>query len=133
MSGQEVFSHELPSAAQVPAARHALQAWLRARSVSDGLRASVALVANELVTNATQRARTGFTVTAEILEGGAVRIEVFDRDTRLPVAGLIDDDAVGGRGLLLVARIAADWGAGTAERDGIAGKTVWAVVDKTLD
>ena len=51
---------------------------------------------------------------------------MFDRDTRLPVAVAADEEATGGRGLLIVAAITDNWGAQTTEVDGIRGKIVWA-------
>lgn len=58
---------------------------------------------------------------------GCVRIEVSDaRGERLPTARDAGTGEDGGRGLLLVASLAKEWG--TAPRPGAPGKTVWAVV-----
>ncbi|GGW17156.1 hypothetical protein GCM10018980_09380 [Streptomyces capoamus] len=60
-------------------------------------------------------------------EAGRVRVEVSDtRGERLPVARAVPADGDGGRGLVLVAALAKEWG--TAPRAGAPGKTVWAVV-----
>jgi anti-sigma regulatory factor (Ser/Thr protein kinase) len=128
VAAEEVYNAELPAPEEVTAARRALDRWLLTRGVDEDLRDAVLLVATELVANAVQHARSGFTLAAEMLDDGAVRIDVFDRDTRLPVAGLADEDATGGRGLHLVSTLATDWGSGTADEEGISGKTVWAVV-----
>ncbi|MFE4048495.1 ATP-binding protein [Streptomyces sp. YIM B13518] len=59
--------------------------------------------------------------------GGHVRIEVSDaRGERLPEARDAGSEEDGGRGILLVAALAEEWG--TAPRPGAPGKTVWAVV-----
>ena len=42
-----------------------------------------------------------------------LRIEVFDLNSRLPIAGLVPDDATSGRGLLLVQALASSWGVET--------------------
>ncbi|MER6470291.1 ATP-binding protein [Streptomyces collinus] len=56
-----------------------------------------------------------------------VRIEVSDTcGERLPVAREAGSEEDGGRGLVLVAALAKEWG--VASRPGAPGKTVWAVV-----
>lgn len=61
------------------------------------------------------------------LEAGQVRVEVSDtRGERLPVARDAGGCEERGRGLLLVASLAKEWG--TTPRPGAPGKTVWAVV-----
>ncbi|MDF3301110.1 ATP-binding protein [Streptomyces tropicalis] len=60
-------------------------------------------------------------------EAGHVRVEVSDaRGERLPTPHEAEGDDESGRGLLLVASLARDWGA--VPRPGAPGKTVWAVV-----
>ncbi|MFE1023500.1 ATP-binding protein [Streptomyces sp. NPDC058818] len=56
--------------------------------------------------------------------GGGVRVEVVDGSPRLPVlAGEVpDDDAEGGRGLVLLDAVVGKWGVGPGPGD---GKTVW--------
>ncbi|MFE1247637.1 ATP-binding protein [Streptomyces sp. NPDC058735] len=59
--------------------------------------------------------------------GGRVRVEVSDaRGERLPEVRDTGGGEDGGRGLLMVAALAEEWG--TAPRPGAPGKTVWAVV-----
>ncbi|MFE9311625.1 ATP-binding protein [Streptomyces sp. NPDC006706] len=58
---------------------------------------------------------------------GCVRVEVSDaRGERLPAVRDAGTGEDGGRGLLLVASLAKEWG--TIARPGAPGKTVWAVV-----
>ncbi|GAA1989313.1 ATP-binding protein [Kitasatospora viridis] len=55
---------------------------------------------------------------------GLLRIEVHDASDALPVAGRSGAEDESGRGLLLVERLALEWGCGP--RQGV-GKRVWAV------
>jgi anti-sigma regulatory factor (Ser/Thr protein kinase) len=84
------------------------------------------LVLGELASNAARHARTDFTITLT-LENEALRLEVFDRDTRPPALLGLDFQSTSGRGLHLVSALADDWGWQTAEDDrGVSGKVVWA-------
>lgn len=86
----------------------------------------VVAVLGELASNAARHARTDFTVTAKV-ETGTLRLEVFDGDTRPPALAGSDSDSTRGRGLHIVAALAADWGWQTADGDdGVSGKVVWA-------
>jgi anti-sigma regulatory factor (Ser/Thr protein kinase) len=127
MAPAVIYASEAPDQGDVRGARRALRAALSAAAVDDGLLERGLLVLSELVTNAVRHARSAFTVAVEA-DVTRVRIEVFDRDTRLPVAVAADDDAMGGRGLQIVGAYASEWGAGTEERDGIRGKVVWAEI-----
>ena len=95
-------------------------------SSSDGLAETVALVTSELASNAVQHARTPFVVRVDRI-GGNVRVSVFDRSERLPAVRRGQDlaDAVSGRGLVIVEKLAQAWGVDV--EDG--GKWVWAVLD----
>ncbi|SCK35953.1 ATP-binding protein [Streptomyces sp. WMMB 322] len=85
------------------------------------------LVVDELAANAVQHGRVSgrdFRLTLTAL-GSTVRVEVTDtRAESMPVTALPSEDREGGRGLLLVAALAARWG-WRPRRDG-PGKTVWA-------
>ncbi len=58
-----------------------------------------------------------------------VLIEVWDASDELPTRQEVAPEAEGGRGLLLVEALSADWGAYVA--DGCGGKVAWAVVTAT--
>lgn len=60
--------------------------------------------------------------------GGRLRVEIGDtRGERLPAPSTgLPADAETGRGLMLVAALAEEWG--TTPREGAPGKTVWAVL-----
>ncbi|GAA1235291.1 ATP-binding protein [Prauserella halophila] len=105
-------------------ARHAVDTALD--SGDESTRQNVLLLVTELVTNAvvhgrppcTLRVRTG----AERL-----RIEVSDADPRRPVLLHPGPDVDHGRGLLLVAALADDWGVDQADHSvDPRGKVVWA-------
>jgi anti-sigma regulatory factor (Ser/Thr protein kinase) len=80
------------------------------------------LCVSELVTNAVLHATGPYTLHLRSTPRGRLRIEVDDTDGGSPVVREVMSDQVGGRGMLLVDRLAADWG--TTYRPG--GKTVWA-------
>ena len=80
---------------------------------------AVSLV-NELVTNAVRHAGTPLRLQVELL-GDCLYLSVRDGDPRMLRAVPADPDAEGGRGLLLVARLADSWGA----HRHLDGKVVW--------
>lgn len=102
-------------------ARHFVSEALSRWEGCDALLADAQLVVTELATNAVVHARSPFSVVARSEHSG-VRISVHDASSVAPTLrdrGLM---AASGRGLRLVAAIAADWGVEiTAD-----GKTVWA-------
>jgi anti-sigma regulatory factor (Ser/Thr protein kinase) len=82
-------------------------------------------VLSELATNAVMHARTEFTVVLRDVEE-LLRIEVHDRDPRLPHQRHYGVTATTGRGLALVATLSQSWGV-----DGNpAGKVVWCLVPR---
>lgn len=89
-----------------------------------------ALVVAELVTNAvTHGLVPGRDFALRLVHTGErLRVEVGDaRGERLPcLAPDLPDDAETGRGLMLVAALAEEWG--VSPREGAPGKTVWAVL-----
>ncbi|MGP2435771.1 ATP-binding protein [Streptomyces sp. JW3] len=92
---------------------------------------TVELIVAELAANAVTHGRVpGRDAELRLLprpDLGLVRIEVDDaRGEHLPRPTNGDPGEDGGRGLLLVAALAEDWG--VSERAGGPGKTVWAVV-----
>ncbi len=78
------------------------------------------LLVSELATNCALHAGTAFTVRLRLDDDG-VRVEVADRSARLPQLRSFGPGATTGRGLQLVAALAADWGVEAAA----GGKTVW--------
>ncbi|MEU1364927.1 ATP-binding protein [Streptomyces sp. NPDC005803] len=89
----------------------------------DELAEDSALIVTELVANAVQHARRDFLrVVVERTDARTVRVAVADFSQAWPVEREAGDGDEGGRGLLLVAALAADWG--TDERSW--GKIVWA-------
>ncbi|HET6809661.1 MAG TPA: ATP-binding protein [Acidimicrobiales bacterium] len=80
------------------------------------------LVASELVSNAVLHARTALRLTVSSEGLGAVRIEVYDENPRMPTTTATPLHATSGRGLLSVAALASAWG--TEDRGD--GKVVWA-------
>lgn len=87
------------------------------------------LVVSELVTNAVVNTRSEVTVRLR-LRPDRLLVEVQDEDSRLPVLQEHNDwDALGGRGLPLVAALSTRWGAHPCP----AGKVVWAELQLVPD
>lgn len=103
------------------------RAWIGSRTppVPDDILEDTLLVASELVTNAVRHGRPDVTLTVGIA-ADRVRIEVYDGGDDLPVvpAGQPSVDRPTGRGLLIVAATATDWG--VERRREHPGKCVWA-------
>jgi anti-sigma regulatory factor (Ser/Thr protein kinase) len=95
------------------------------------------LLTSELVTNAVTASRSCLSAAPVALyakwsPAGAVRVLVHDRAPGEPRPGAVppDDEAEGGRGLLLIARYATDWGV-WRHLPG-RGKTVWFQLGEVL-
>jgi len=110
----ETFEPEASSAAYV---RRFVARTLSAWDVDGD---DVSVVANELATNAILHGRTLFSVRLD-LDGDRCRVEIVDRNPRMPVLGATCSDATSGHGLGLVDALSARWGA-EARAD---GKAVW--------
>jgi two-component sensor histidine kinase len=126
------FTERFPSTPMAPSyARKAVSARLGtepefrlgSETVDD-----VRLIVSELATNAVHASPDDFTVVLEVHHGEA-RVEVADTAQSLPRVQDPSATDIHGRGLLLVAAAAADWGVVT--RDG--GKTVWATLSLAGD
>ena len=102
-------------------ARQALRPVLE--PIDPVLAADVELVVSELVTNVVRHTGRGGVLRA-FRTDGAVRVEVDDAEGALPVVTTPPPDSVGGRGLLMVDRIADVWGVDPQP----SGKRVWAVL-----
>ncbi|WP_371592292.1 SpoIIE family protein phosphatase [Streptomyces virginiae] len=110
-----------PGDTKAPAlARHliraAVAAW-GARHRAD----EIELAADELMTNALVHTEGGGHVSMRLTAQGRIRIEVEDSSSALPRRREAGDWAVSGRGLMLVDRLADEWG--VEPRGG--GKCVW--------
>jgi anti-sigma regulatory factor (Ser/Thr protein kinase) len=115
-----------PEGGSVAAARRfALRYFARVtrRSLSD-----VTLVISELATNAVVHARTEFAVGLR-LAGGTARVEIRDHAPDLPRNHSLALSTSNGRGLLIVASLAEEWGVEWG-RD---TKTVWAELAVLLE
>jgi anti-sigma regulatory factor (Ser/Thr protein kinase) len=116
----------------VPEAVGGVRRWLRGALVQwgeGGLVDDASVVVSELATNAIRHADSPFRVTATRVEhasGRMVRLAVEDLSVGRPALNEAETEQVGGRGVHLVAQLAARWGV-----DGhTAGKTVWAEFDR---
>jgi serine/threonine-protein kinase RsbW len=114
----------LATAAQAGAARRFLATILDGSPAA----ADAVLCLSELATNAivhSDSGRPGGTFTVAVRLGqGSLCVEVRDQGGLWRGGGAIEDD--GGRGLLIVARTAREWG---REGDGETGWTVWFALD----
>jgi anti-sigma regulatory factor (Ser/Thr protein kinase) len=103
------------------------RAWVAARlpDVAVPLAEDVLLLVSELVTNAVRHGAPAIELCL-VLEADRVRVEVSDSGDALPVVpvGRPSADRATGRGLLIVAATAQDWG--VVQAPGRSGKTVWA-------
>ncbi len=109
-----------PLAASVPMVRDFVQDRLIEHDL-EYLIDDVRLVANELATNATQHAKTDFTVRLQGLTG-SVRLFVTDQSSKQPIRTETLAAATGGRGLNIVSSLSRDWGV----TNGKDTKSVWA-------
>ena len=113
-----------PLTEAVEQSRRLVARTMRAWNMSAGEEPVTAIVA-ELVANAVTHAATPFEL--RLVRGeGRVRVEVRDRDHRLPILRDLHPLSDGGRGMFLVDCYARSWGAEPAP-DG--GKLVWAEID----
>ncbi|MFV0126636.1 SpoIIE family protein phosphatase [Streptomyces sp. HMX112] len=122
-AGGRFQQHVAPSDPEaLRSARHMIRAAVRAWGA--GERADgIALVADELITNALLHTDGGAIVTLRVLTGPQrrLRVEVEDCSSALPRRREAGEAGVSGRGLLLVDRLADVWG--VESRGG--GKCVW--------
>ena len=83
--------------------------------------ADVALLVSELATNAVLHARSDFRVMV-CARGDRIRVEVGDRNARLPSPATVPPAAYSGRGLMIVQELSMAWGVESHADD---GKTIW--------
>lgn len=114
--------HE-PVGSTVPQVRRHVRALLSAHDVDTHRMNDALLVAEELVANVVDHARTHFRLTVELREP-LLRLAVRDASRRAPRLRPRQVLATRGRGLQLVAALSVRWG-WERHHD---GKTVWAVL-----
>ncbi|MEU6481411.1 ATP-binding protein [Streptomyces sp. NPDC047017] len=114
-------------ARSVGRARTLLREQAASWKIPDEVTETAVLLLSELMTNAYRHARTspGREIWARCVleDGGRLRVTVTDANDTLPVPRRAAPEDESGRGLALVAALAADWGA--APRPCGIGKTVW--------
>ena len=109
-----------PHPAAVRAARELVaRTCAAAGTVTEECDAAV-LLASELVTNAFIHGRSEARISVRAA-GTWVRVEVADDNSRHPIRVAQDPDALDGRGMSIVDRVATTWGV----RDDPYGKTIW--------
>ena len=114
-----------PDGGSVAAARRSARHYFErvtSRSLSD-----LTLVVSELATNAIVHARTPFSLGLH-LAGGIARVEVVDHAPDLPNEHSLALSTSNGRGLMIVAALADEWGVHWTPDT----KTVWAELAVTL-
>ncbi|GAB2864323.1 hypothetical protein GCM10022221_75430 [Actinocorallia aurea] len=124
MPTTETSLRAAPSTEAVELTRRLAARTMRSWNLLKAEEAVTAIVA-ELVANVVQHARTPLELRLALLDG-RVRVEVRDRDDRMPVPRTADILAEGGRGMFLVEVYSTRWGAEGAPGG---GKVVWAEVD----
>ena len=115
-----VYDRQAASAAE---ARSWTDAFLAERAIDGRVRDDALLVVSELVTNALMHGEGAIVLRASAT-ASAVRLSVTDSGVDLPELLPLDPKRIGGLGLIVVDRIAAEWG--VAPFPG--GKTVWAAL-----
>jgi anti-sigma regulatory factor (Ser/Thr protein kinase) len=108
-----------PSIRLIPKVRHWFQDFLDPLVAGDTYEVA-SLLLSELASNAVLHAASDFTVCAQIA-GHRIRVEVDDLSPELPEVVSPAERTEGGRGLVVVDRLATAWGADRTE----AGKRVW--------
>lgn len=83
------------------------------------------LLVSELATNAVLHARSEFEVCL-LLADRTLRVEVVDRNSRLPTPANVSPGAFSGRGLLLVEALSRSWGVRSHSDE---GKALWFELD----
>jgi PAS domain S-box-containing protein len=112
-----------PTESVVADARHQVASYLQEREMPETLVQDAALATSELVTNALLHGQAPVELRMRI-EGADVLIEVRDRATYQPRKLRPDVDDEHGRGLQIVAALAARWGTRPTEH----GKAVWCLL-----
>jgi anti-sigma regulatory factor (Ser/Thr protein kinase) len=98
-----------------------LRSWGMSRLAEDAT-----LIVSELATNAVRHAGDVVLLRCSVSERKRFLMEVWDPCAELPTVGAPGFLGVGGRGLMIVEALAADWGAHRVDEG---GKIVWAALD----
>ena len=109
-----------PDPAAVRRARHFARDCCARAALDETVTGTVVLLTSEAVTNAFMHGRSEARLRVTV-HPDRVLVEVGDDNTRHPRQADLDDDALDGRGLLLMIALAQSWGV----RDESIGKTVW--------
>lgn len=115
-------------AGSVPLARRFVQQTLQEWGL-DVLSWPASVVVTELAANAAIHARTDFTLSMTAVGRDRVRVELADGSPQVPRPRAYGRESTTGRGLRLVAQLAADWGATSTAT----GKTVWVTLVHDAD
>jgi len=111
--------------AAVGAARRYVREVLQSQRVDEKVTGVVELLTSEIVTNALLHAHGGGEL-ALTVTGDTIRVEVDDPSGLQPIRQCAGRDALGGRGLAIVAALARGWGVEPKRQ----GKRVWFEVDR---
>lgn len=109
---------------QVSGVRELMRRLLASWRMADKATRDVELLATEITANAIRHGQSPVTLIARY-DGKRVRVEVGDAARELPLPRRPDEMDEGGRGMLLVQSLAADWGVVTT----LSGKRVWFEVE----
>jgi anti-sigma regulatory factor (Ser/Thr protein kinase) len=118
-ASREISVELAPAAKSVPHARSVVVDFLR-RNGSDGVVDVASLLTSELVTNAVVHGATAVGLRAT-LSDHRLRVEATDSSPDPPVLQYPGASATDGRGLVVVSRLATEWGYELRP----SGKAVW--------
>lgn len=111
------------SLAAIPTSRSWVVAWAEEHGSSEAARRLIALLTTELVTNAVRHGPEAGQVTlSATLVDGDYRVAVKDESPVPPRLRHVGARAPGGRGVMLVDRLASAWG---VDPVGAGAKSVW--------
>ena len=103
--------------------RRFVEAFCTHNGLPEGVRDDAVLLVSEVVGNSLRHARSEARIRVDMI-GPVLRVEVADDNPDLPRLRQTPPDATGGRGLLILDRLASRWG---ADRNTVPppGKIVW--------
>jgi anti-sigma regulatory factor (Ser/Thr protein kinase) len=113
-----------PERAAAARARRFVRSTCVGWAVADRAVEDIELLVSELVTNAVRHARSRANLKIERRDD-VVRVTVSDESGAVPQLRDYGPEAIAGRGVLIIDRVARDWGVDSLER----GKRVWFEVE----